>query len=78
MASSPGGRTVRGVKGRFSVEVEERLDHLSAEVGALRLEMQKGFGDLRFELLRWSFLFGMGQLAALAGILSFMLYKGPR
>ena len=60
------------------MEVEERLDHLSAEVGALRLEMQKGFGDLRFELLRWSFLFWIGQLAALAGIVSFMLSRGLR
>jgi hypothetical protein len=48
------------------------------KLSALRLEMQKGFGDLRVEVLRWSFLFWIGQLAAVAGLLSFMLSKGLR
>ena len=73
--------------------VAERVDHrlalfdqrlalfdqrLTLEMSALRLEMQKGFSELRVEVLRWSFLFWIGQLAAVAGLLSFMLSKGLR
>ena len=57
----------------------ERFDNrLTVEMGALRLEMQKGFSELRVEVLRWSFLFWIGQVAAVAGLLAFMLSRGPR
>jgi hypothetical protein len=57
----------------------ERFDNrLAVEMAALRLEMQKGFSDLRVEVLRWSFLFWIGQVAAVAGLLAFMLSKGLR
>jgi hypothetical protein len=57
----------------------ERFENrLGLEMAALRLEMQKGFSDLRVEVLRWSFLFWIGQLAAIAGLLSFMMSKGLR
>ena len=61
----------------------ERFKHhldlrLTVELSALRLEMQKGFSDLRVEVLRWSFLFWIGQLAAMAAMLSFMLNRGLR
>ena len=46
----------------------------------LRQEMQDGFtalrrelSELRAESLKWSFVFWIGQLAAIAGLLSFML-----
>ena len=46
----------------------------------LRREIQDGFtalrrelSDLRAETLKWSFVFWIGQLAAIAGLLSFML-----
>ena len=39
----------------------------------LRVEMQKGASDLRVELLRWSFFFWIGQVAAIASLLAFML-----
>jgi len=46
----------------------------------LRQEIQDGFtalrrelSDLRAETLKWSFVFWIGQLAAIAGLLSFML-----
>jgi len=53
-------------------------NRLAVEMAALRLEMQKGFGDLRIEVLRWSFLFWIGQVAAIAGLLAFMLNRGPQ
>ena len=53
---------------------------LAEEVGALRTEMHAGFADIRQELattrvemLKWSFLFWIGQVATIAALLSFML-----
>jgi hypothetical protein len=63
---------------RLALATQSFENRLSLEIGALRLEMQKGFSDLRVEVLRWSFLFWIGQLAAVAGLLSFMLSKGLR
>ena len=63
---------------RLALATQSFENHLSQEIGTLRLEMQKGFSDLRVEVLRWSFLFWIGQLAAIAGLLSFMLSKGLR
>jgi hypothetical protein len=47
------------------------------QIAALRVEMAEGFarirkemGDQRVELLRWTFLFWIGQVAAMAGLLS--------
>ena len=52
----------------------ERFESRLAAVAAdLRLEMQKGFADLRVELLRWSFFFWIGQVVAVASLLAFML-----
>ncbi len=58
---------------------------LTAEIGSLRLEMYQGFAGLRqeiatvrVELLKWSFLFWAGQLAAIAGLLSYMLPAAGR
>jgi hypothetical protein len=51
-----------------AVESFER--RLSEEVSKLRAEMHVGFADLKSELLKWSFLFWIGQLAAVAGLLS--------
>jgi hypothetical protein len=53
---------------------------LTEEITALRIEMHQGFAALRqenattrVELLKWSFLFWAGQLAAIAGLLAYML-----
>jgi len=56
---------------------------LTEEMSALRLEMHQGFAALRqenattrVELLKWSFLFWIGQVAAIAGLLAYMLPAG--
>jgi hypothetical protein len=55
---------------RRIAEVSATLDRKSAEIKAeLRLEM----ATLKFDLLKWNFLFWVGQLAALTAILSVML-----
>ena len=52
----------------------DRFDNrLVVEMAAMRLELQKGFSDLRVELLRWSFFFWIGQVVAVASVLAFML-----
>jgi hypothetical protein len=63
----------------------ERFERrLAQEIAGLELrltrEMQDGFtalrrelSELRAETLKWSFVFWIGQLAAIAGLLSFML-----
>jgi hypothetical protein len=57
---------------------------LVEEASALRLEMRQGFSDLRrdmadgrFELLKWSIAFWMGQLIAIAGIVGMLLRTVP-
>jgi hypothetical protein len=50
----------------FNASVDRRL---TTELGAFRLEMTKALGDLRFDLLKWSFLFWTTQLLAILGLL---------
>jgi hypothetical protein len=60
---------------------EERLDRRIAEVSAntdrkiaeLRSALLLAMATLKFDLLKWNFLFWIGQLAALTAILSVML-----
>ena len=59
----------------------ERFDRrLSEEVGALRLDMVKEFATLRtematsrFEMLKWAFVFWIGQFAAVSAMMTFLL-----
>jgi hypothetical protein len=53
---------------------------LAEEFAKFRVEMAQGFGSLRGEiaqtradLIKWSFLFWIGQVVAIASILGFML-----
>ena len=52
---------------RLATESFER--RLTDEVGKLRLDIS----NLRFELLKWSFLFWIGQVAALTAVFSLLL-----
>jgi hypothetical protein len=59
----------------------ERFERrLAEEIGALRIDMAKEFAAVRVEmaalrtdLLKWSFLFWIGQVAAVGGMLTFVL-----
>ena len=57
---------------RLTVEIGLLRQEFSAALhdglGAIRAEIATG----RVEILRWSFLFWIGQLAAIAGLLAFM------
>jgi hypothetical protein len=59
---------------------------LAEEISALRVEIRAGLHDgltsvrqeiatTRVEMLKWSFVFWIGQVAAMAGLLSFMLRR---
>ncbi len=72
------------VTGRFERRLSQELSAVRREIqdgdGALRKEMHEGFGllrkdmaDQRVELLRWSFLFWLGQVAAMAAMFNVML-----
>ena len=65
----------------------ERFERrLSEEIGALRADMAKEFASVRVEMaqmqgniLKWSFLFWIGQFAAVSGMMAFLLKTiGPR
>ncbi|MBI2828825.1 MAG: hypothetical protein HYX77_06105 [Acidobacteria bacterium] len=67
--------------GLYHQLTSERFERrLAEEVSGLRLEMHQGFAAIRREMslghvawLRWSFLFWIGQVAALAALLAIML-----
>lgn len=63
-------RRLAGVEERVIDRFERRL---AEEIGALREQMTQQLSALRFDLLKWSFLFWLGQFAALTAVLSFLL-----
>jgi len=52
-----------------TIATESFERRLGQEVSALRLDI----ANLRADLLKWSFLFWIGQLAAVAGLISLLL-----
>ncbi len=65
----------------------ERFEkRLAQEIGALRIDMAKEFAILRVEManesarmMKWSFLFWIGQFAAVSAMMAFLLRTiGPR
>lgn len=82
-----GQQAAEGLGEMFSLYHQTATDRyerrLTEEMGALRLEMHQGFASLRqemagvrVELLKWSFLSWIGQVAAIAGLLAYMLPRG--
>lgn len=74
---------------RFERRLAEEIAGVRVEMhqgfADVRVEMHEGFGGLRqemsglrVELLKWSFLFWVGQVAAVAGLLAFMLRAAGR
>ena len=64
----------------FSVATDRFERRLIEEVSGLRTELHDGLASVRaeiattrVELLKWSFAFWVGQVAVMAGLLSFML-----
>ncbi len=49
-----------------------RID-LRGEIAAVRIEVAVGLAETRSELLKWSFLFWIGQVAAVSAMMAFLL-----
>ncbi len=70
----------------LTVSAERFARRLAEEIGAFRGDMAKEFAAVRVEmahmqvnLLKWSFLFWIGQFAAVSGMMAFLLKTiGPR
>jgi len=45
---------------------------LTGEISALRIEVVRELASMRVELIRWSFVFWITQLAAMAGLLAYV------
>ncbi|MGH9253821.1 MAG: hypothetical protein ACRD3C_04545 [Vicinamibacterales bacterium] len=55
-------------------DMSGRFDRrLTGEISKFRVEMIQQMSNLRFDVLKWNFLFWIGQLAAMTAILSVML-----
>lgn len=78
---------------RFELRLVEEVSKLRVDMAQLesrltstfRQELHEGLASVRqeiagtrVELLKWSFLFWVGQVAAMAGLLAFMLRAGGR
>ncbi len=49
-------------------ETASDFGHIRADIGALRGDLAKGLADQRAELLKWAFVFWVGQFFAIAGL----------
>ena len=57
----------------------ERFERrLSEDISKLRIDVVEQLALTRTELLRWSFLFWIGQVAAIAALIAFMLRASGR
>lgn len=62
-----------GVETRLTDRIAQSEGTLRQEIGALEVRMERGFGALRADVLRWSFAFWIGQVVATTAIMSALL-----
>jgi len=60
---------------RFERRLSEETANLRVEIANLGSGLRQEMATDRFELLKWMFLFWIGQLAAMTAIMSFLLRK---
>jgi hypothetical protein len=58
---------------RLTHEISAFRAEVTRELGAIRQEFTRELATVRVELIRWSFVFWIGQVAVTIGILAFML-----
>lgn len=54
---------------RFERRLTEEIGKVNKEIGKVRVEMHEGMGRLRAEIIKWMFIFWMGQIAVPSGII---------
>jgi hypothetical protein len=57
---------------RLTTEIDSLRIDLARDMASLRQDFTRDLSSVRVELLKWSFLFWVGQVAAIAGLLAFM------
>jgi hypothetical protein len=67
--------TVDRFESRLTSEISSLRVDFAREISLFRGDMARDLADVRVELLKWSFLFWVGQVAAMAGLLAFMLRR---
>ena len=60
---------------RLSTEISSARIDISRELATLRVDVARNLSSMRVELLKWSFLFWIGQVATTAGLLAFLLRR---
>ena len=60
---------------RFERRLSEEISTLRVELHDGLLSVRQELATTRVEMLKWSFLFWLGQVAAMAGLLGFMLRR---
>jgi hypothetical protein len=63
------GDVVAVVEEKFERRLTEEASKLRAEIGHLRGEMIERIESVRSELIKWMFVFWVGQIGAMVGIL---------
>jgi hypothetical protein len=63
------GDVVAVVEEKFERHLTEEASKLRAEIGHLRGEMIERIESVRSELIKWMFVFWVGQIGAMVGIL---------
>jgi hypothetical protein len=58
---------------RLTDEISALRIDVTRELSAVRQDFTRDLSNVRVELLKWSFLFWVGQVAATAGLLAYML-----
>jgi hypothetical protein len=61
----------------LNVAAERFERRLTQEISGLRVDLVRELHGMRADLFKWSFLFWIGQLAAVIGVLTFMLRNHP-
>jgi hypothetical protein len=68
---------IAGLRVAVTRELHESLaavrQDFGRELGAVRHEFARGLASVRVEVIRWSFLFWIGQVVVMTGLLTFML-----
>jgi hypothetical protein len=60
----------------LNVAVERFERRLTEEVSGLRIDMVRELRTAHVEMFKWSFLFWIGQVAVMVGVLGFVLRRG--
>jgi len=68
-------REISGLRQDVTREIAAVRQDVTREIAAVRQDVTRELAGVRVELLKWSFLFWVGQVAAMAGLLAFMIRR---